>query len=157
MAVIIKNGKTYGDRSVSLTQAEYNALSETEKNNGTVYYIYDVNAVPQASDVVYDNTESGLNASNVQGAIDEVSKGLAQIKYVTIAVSSRSVESMRRTYHEFTIPDGYIPIGSHYVGTDDSTMSSIICGNVARVFNTDLNTHTANGTIYVVLAPYSAN
>lgn len=84
-------------------------------------------------------------------------KSLAQIKYVTIAVSSQSVQSMRRTYHAFTIPDGYIPIGSHYVGTDDNTMSSIICGNVARIFNTDLNTHTANGTIYVALAPYSAS
>lgn len=84
-------------------------------------------------------------------------KSLAQIKYVTIAVSSQSVPSMRRTYHAFTIPDGYIPIGSHYVGTDDNTMSSIICGNVARIFNTDLNAHTANGTIYVALAPYSAS
>ena len=76
---------------------------------------------------------------------------------MTVAVSSQSVQSMRRTYHAFTIPDGYIPIGSHYVGADDNTMSSIICGNVARIFNTDVNTHTANGTIYVALAPFSAN
>ena len=43
MPVIIKNGKTYGDRSVTLSKAEYDALSSAEKLNGTVYYIYDSN------------------------------------------------------------------------------------------------------------------
>lgn len=100
---------------------------------------------------------TNVEAKTIGDQLSELNNGLAQIKYVTIAVSSQSVQSMRRTYHAFTIPDGYIPIGSHYVGTDDNAMSSIICGNVARIFNTDLNTHTANGTIYVALAPYSAS
>lgn len=54
MPIIIKNGKVYGDRSVTLSQAEYNALSEVEKNNGTTYYIYDVNGVVTADDVALD-------------------------------------------------------------------------------------------------------
>lgn len=54
MPVIIKNGKVYGDRSVTLSQAEYNALSEVEKNNGTTYYIYDVNSFVQANEVGLD-------------------------------------------------------------------------------------------------------
>jgi hypothetical protein len=37
----IKNGIVYGSNAVSLTQAQYDALSTAEKNNGTVYYIYD--------------------------------------------------------------------------------------------------------------------
>lgn len=47
----IKNGIVYGSNAVSLTQAQYDALSTTEKNNGTVYYIYDSESVLDASDV----------------------------------------------------------------------------------------------------------
>ena len=47
----IKNGIVYGSNAVSLTQAQYDALSTAEKNNGTVYYIYDSEAVLDASDV----------------------------------------------------------------------------------------------------------
>ena len=54
MPIIIKNGKVYGDRSVTLSQAEYNALSEVEKNNGTTYFIHDVNGVVTADDVALD-------------------------------------------------------------------------------------------------------
>lgn len=98
MPIIIKNGKTYGDRSVSLTQAEYNALSETEKTNGTVYYIYDVNATPQASDVAYDNTESGLDASNVQGALDELGDGFKQLQ--NVEDFGGSVGGLAQTFHK---------------------------------------------------------
>lgn len=55
MPYIIKNGKTYTGNSVTLTQAQYDALSEVEKNNGTVYYIYDSDTVLDASDVALDN------------------------------------------------------------------------------------------------------
>ena len=47
----IRNGIVYGSNAVSLTQAQYDALSTAEKNNGTVYYIYDSDAVLDASDV----------------------------------------------------------------------------------------------------------
>lgn len=51
MPTLFKNGKNYSGTSVSLTQAEYDALSTTEKNNGTVYFITDSDAVLDASDV----------------------------------------------------------------------------------------------------------
>lgn len=43
MPKIIKNSITYGSSSpmVELTQAEYNALSSAQKNNGTIYLITD--------------------------------------------------------------------------------------------------------------------
>jgi hypothetical protein len=50
----IKNGIIYGSGAVSLTQAQYDALSTAEKNNGTVYYIYDSDAVMDAEDVGID-------------------------------------------------------------------------------------------------------
>lgn len=65
MPVIIKNGKVYGDRSVTISQAEYNLLSETEKNNGTTYYLYDVNSLVQANEVGLD----GGNVRDLAGSV----------------------------------------------------------------------------------------
>lgn len=57
----IKNGIVYGSNAVSLTQAQYDALSTAEKNNGTVYYIYD------SDDAVFDAEDVGLaDGGNVQ-------------------------------------------------------------------------------------------
>lgn len=71
MGLIIKNGIRYfGDNSVELTQAQYDALSQAEKLNGTTYYITDGENITTASAVSYDNTASGMTATNVQGAID---------------------------------------------------------------------------------------
>jgi hypothetical protein len=77
MGYIINNGINYfGDNTVTLTQAQYDALEQA----GTVdphatYFITDRSYGIQAeyaADVVYDNTNSDLSATNVQNAIDEV-------------------------------------------------------------------------------------
>lgn len=65
--------KTGGGSNIrQLTQAEYDALSEEEKLNGTEYRITDANLEGTASNIVYDNAASGLQARNVQGAVDEL-------------------------------------------------------------------------------------
>ena len=69
MPYIIKNGKTYTGNSVTLTQAQYDALSEAEKNNGTAYYIYDSDAVLDASDV-------GLG----EGTVEDLAGSVATIE-----------------------------------------------------------------------------
>ena len=61
-----------GDEGIILSQAEYDALSEEEKNSETTYYIYDADSEGNASTVSYDNSVSGLDAENVQDAIDEI-------------------------------------------------------------------------------------
>ena len=79
MSYIIKNGIAYAGNAVTVTQAQYDALSEAEKKNGTVYYIYDSDALLDASDVSYDNTSSGLSAANTQAAIDEISSDVESL------------------------------------------------------------------------------
>lgn len=59
MPYIIKNGKTYTGNLMPITQVQYNALSEAEKNNGIAYFIVDSDAVLDASDV-------GLGEGNVE-------------------------------------------------------------------------------------------
>lgn len=63
---------------VELTQAEYDALPSSKLTDGVNYWIKDGNNNPlnntvMASGVAYDNTESRLSATNVQGAVDELS------------------------------------------------------------------------------------
>ena len=92
MPYIIKNGIAYAGNAVTVTQAQYDALSEAEKKNGTVYYIYDSDALLDASDVSYDNSSSGLSATNVQVAVDEVKNGLSnKIKYIDIDLAGKAV------------------------------------------------------------------
>ena len=68
----------------SLTRQQYNALSQAEKMNGTVYNITDENAnIASASVVPYSNTSSGLSATNVQGAIDEITDAWNMMTNIT--------------------------------------------------------------------------
>lgn len=72
--------------SVELTQAEYNALEAAgETDPETVYYITDADpesgsGASNADKVSYDNTESGLEATDLQGAMDEVTAEIDEIK-----------------------------------------------------------------------------
>lgn len=58
-------------RTVTLTAAEYAQLSAAEKAADIVYIITDDNTV-SASDVTYDPTTSGMSATTVQEAVDEL-------------------------------------------------------------------------------------
>lgn len=75
MTKIMKGGVAYNTTSnmVALTQAEYNSLSTAQKNNGNFYFITDADpSYFSAGNIDYDNTDSGLTATNVQDAIDEL-------------------------------------------------------------------------------------
>lgn len=75
MPKIIKGGVEYGSAPNNSTwegtQAQYDAIVSPDPN--VTYYITDgvVNPMP-AKNVEYDNTLSGLSATTVQSAIDEV-------------------------------------------------------------------------------------
>ena len=62
-----------------LTYAQWNSLSKEEKDNGTVYFITDHTEKRQnvASLISFDNTENGINATNVQTAIEAVNRNNA--------------------------------------------------------------------------------
>lgn len=73
-----------------ITQAEYDALTDAEKNDGTIYCINDSTENPfdvSASMIPYDNTESGLAAEDVQSAIDE-----ANINALKIGIDNEIID-----------------------------------------------------------------
>lgn len=68
--------KTYAGATfpvLEMTKAEYDALPEAKKMDGTVYMITDDTGGWEAENSAYDNSESGLTATNVQDALDEIS------------------------------------------------------------------------------------
>ena len=72
-----------------LTQAQYDALTPAEQNNGMTYYISDGagGGSTTATQVSYSNTQSGLTATNVQGAID-VLAGKITLRYSDAEVTT---------------------------------------------------------------------
>ena len=103
MPKIIKNGRTYGggggsslsgDNSIVLTQAQYDALSTAEQNNGTIYFITDgIANYPTAATTRYDHTDSGLTANSVQDAIDENASEIATVKAGLIKIDTEVTTS----------------------------------------------------------------
>ena len=76
MGTIYRNGVPFvgsgGAGGVEMTQAEYDLLPTSEKMNGAIYFITDGDvSYPSASQMRYDNTESQIPSTTVQGAIDE--------------------------------------------------------------------------------------
>lgn len=75
MPAIKYKKKTYAGATfpvLELTKAEYDALPDAKKMDGTVYMITDDDGGWEAERSTYDNTESGLIATNVQDALDEI-------------------------------------------------------------------------------------
>ena len=78
---------------VELTQAEYDALPSSKLTDDVNYWITDGNNNPlnnnvMATGVVYDNTDSGLTATNAQDAIDENASEIADVKTNLTAVET---------------------------------------------------------------------
>lgn len=74
--------KTYAGATfpvLEMTKAEYDALPEAKKMDGTVYMITDDTGGWEAERSVYDNTESGLTATNVQDALDEIAGDVSEL------------------------------------------------------------------------------
>ena len=72
---------TNGSGAVDLTEAEYNELKEAgELNPSITYYITDSKDEIEidAIGIKYDNTESTLEAADVQGAINELNLNLVE-------------------------------------------------------------------------------
>lgn len=59
-----------GDTGVWISQAEYDALSDNEKNSDTTYYIYDADTNPNAAAIPF--TSANYTATNVGDALEEI-------------------------------------------------------------------------------------
>ena len=107
MTKIMKGGIAYNSTAnmVALTQAEYDTLTTAQKNNGNFYFITDADpSYFSAENIDYDNTDSGLTATDIQAAIDEVK---------TIADSKASKSWINYYTASYGNP-AKIPLGTNY-------------------------------------------
>lgn len=113
---IIRNGIVYsgggGGYDIEyLTQSEYDALPESKLTNGVEYRITDSNPpAPTAKDMSYDNSESGIEAENVQDAIDEVKDNVN-----TLNESLDTISNVTVTAQNGSTINGYAKINNKLV------------------------------------------
>lgn len=104
--------KTYAGATfpvLEMTKAEYDALPEAKKMDGTVYMITDDTGGWEAERSVYDNTTSGLTATNVQDALDEIAGDVSAIHNLKrVKVYEAQVDiSTSSTDISFTFPSDF--------------------------------------------------
>ena len=116
-------------RTVTLTSAQYSQLSAAEKAADIVYIITDDNAI-SADDVEYDNTTSGLTATDVLDAVDELVDGKA---------AKADLSSIQATGTTNTT-GAAIPAGTHFY------LNGVLCRAIAQI---DSNAQFTLGTNYV--------
>lgn len=105
---LIGGGSTGGDNIIYLSQSEYDALTPAEKADTTKNYVIvgEGSVTPvwpvSSDDVTYDNTTSGLTATNVQDAIDEIAQGWSgssSVTFIEVWDSDLTYDSTNRRYN----------------------------------------------------------
>lgn len=146
MGVIIRNGIEYSGAGmgggscdcdiVYLTQEEYDALPASKESNNVEYRITNANtSATAARNIGYDNSESGIAATSVQGAIDAMNESLAWKHWGSFA--GKNQITLPSTWNEIcvtcmpvkntgvryiqTFPKGSYPNGAAvYIGRDEN-------------------------------------
>ena len=113
---IYKNGVQYGaSEPIPLTMEEYKALKEAGAIDEKQEYLVEADAegiLLGAEDIGYNNAESGIEATTVQGAIDKVAEkadGLISDTDLTSTTSTLSANKIRSAVvHSFNTQDGKV-------------------------------------------------
>lgn len=107
MGKIIKNGKEYkfgtsvgfqtgGDTIEILTQAEYDELVAAGATDDDIYYFIEDEknggVLVNASNVSYDNSKSGMAATDVQGAVDEIDEKVDAMQSAVDGINTDVIE-----------------------------------------------------------------
>ena len=118
-AKAVMEGLENSSALISMTQEEYDALSDEEKTDNNMRAILDANPdVVDAKNVNFDNTNTNLTATNTQSAITELNGKLKSVDYDITFPSGVTTDFVhcKRTGNivdfGFRILSGSIPYGS---------------------------------------------
>lgn len=110
-AKAVMEGLENSSALISMTQEEYDALSDEEKTDNNMRAILDANPdVVDAKNVNFDNTNTNLTATNTQSAITELN-GKLELKIIKIDPTVDFDTTLKIGYFNAPeIPDGYTVI-----------------------------------------------
>ena len=141
-----------GKKQIRISWEDYQSLSTEEQNDESiVYYIYNYpNNVVNASDVAYDNTSSGLSATNVQDGVDELNNKVGVFGDTTLARSDNNLPILSGV----DIFDSTLQSGRYYCQSSCSNLPNGNVGylDVSRVNNlyVHLEYTELNGNKYLI-------
>lgn len=139
MGVIIRNDVLYAPELTMnrMSQAEYDALPDSKNTDGIVRFVNDdTGEYFSAGDISYVNSISGLDADNVQDAIDEVNSQSAKIDDTT------SSETTVYSSHKIEAILGALPAPMTYKGT---------LGTGGTISTLPVASHSNEGFTYAVI------
>ena len=151
MPSIMRNNIRYGSsigggssngEIMELTQAEYDALGDSVLTDNKTYYITDADDQYNASSVIFDNTDTNLNAVDVQSAIVEQNKNLewklagsmlgggeillpSDFSELNILHSSSKSNYVIHMCRELVSDVGYNISNGYYVSADNNDVTTI--------------------------------
>ena len=140
-----------GGAGIHKTQAEYNALPESEQKNGSTYFVDDGKDGTLTSDnVAYDNSVSGLSAEYVKTAIDELAVKSAK---PTAHPSSVATTYGAGTGNEF----GHVRLSDSYKASDGNADASVAASSYAlyQAYN-ELNSKIGNSNFQTEVVTISS-
>lgn len=124
MPTIIKNGRNYSGTSVSLTQAEYDALPEITKMNGTTYFITDSDVVLDADNVALGN-----------GTVEDLAGSVAVIETETASANRSVGDHILLNGQLYTVTTAVATGETYVVGTN---ISATTVGSELTALTNDL-------------------
>ena len=129
-AKAVMEGLENSSALISMTQEEYDALSDEEKTDNNMRAILDANPdVVDAKNVNFDNTNTNLTATNTQSAITELNGKLNQDADLTLVncVSWSSDNSISKIGNRV-----FVTIGVQI--TSEQSSGSLIITNIAKTY-----------------------
>ena len=131
-AKAVMEGLENSSALISMTQAEYDALSDEEKTDNNMRAILDANPdVVDAKNVNFDNTNTDLTATNTQSAITELNGKLGTLSGRLLQLANVSANGKAGTYStdvNFEANVCYIVIIRPTNDNNSLTMTPIIGG-----------------------------
>lgn len=133
-AKAVMEGLENSSALISMTQAEYDALSDEEKTDNNMRAILDANPdVVDAKNVNFDNTNTNLTATNTQSAITELNGKLSNFENDS-DLSLANCTSWGNTDNTITKIGNRVFITFGVQITAEQSSGSLIIGRIAKVY-----------------------
>lgn len=133
-AKAVMEGLENSSALISMTQEEYDALSDEEKTDNNMRAILDANPdVVDAKNVNFDNTNTNLTATNTQSAITELNGKLSNFENDS-DLSLANCTSWGNTDNTITKIGNRVFITFGVQITAEQSSGSLIIGRIAKVY-----------------------